>query len=101
MWTRNSPLAADHAAAGSFESAMQVGRRRYRLLLVVGPLTPLSCSTDKSPRSISPLSNPSSSKHTHPPTSTSPPTLPSHHSSSTSAATPRRPSCARCSPCRR
>jgi coatomer protein complex subunit alpha (xenin) len=27
MWTRNSPLAADHAAAGSFESAMQVGRR--------------------------------------------------------------------------
>jgi coatomer protein complex subunit alpha (xenin) len=27
MWTRNSPLAADHAAAGSFESAMQVSRR--------------------------------------------------------------------------
>ena len=24
MWVRNSPLAADHAAAGSFESAMQV-----------------------------------------------------------------------------
>lgn len=25
MWTRNSPFAADHAAAGSFETAMQVG----------------------------------------------------------------------------
>lgn len=24
MWTKNSPLAADHAAAGAFESAMQV-----------------------------------------------------------------------------
>lgn len=24
MWVRNSPLAADHAAAGNFESAMQV-----------------------------------------------------------------------------
>ncbi len=24
MWVRNSPLAADHAAAGAFESAMQV-----------------------------------------------------------------------------
>jgi coatomer protein complex subunit alpha (xenin) len=24
LWTRNSPFAADHAAAGSFESAMQV-----------------------------------------------------------------------------
>lgn len=27
MWVRNSPLAADHAAAGAFESAMQVGHR--------------------------------------------------------------------------
>jgi coatomer protein complex subunit alpha (xenin) len=26
MWVRNSPLAADHAAAGAFESAMQVSR---------------------------------------------------------------------------
>lgn len=26
MWTRNSPLAADHAAAGAFESAMQVSQ---------------------------------------------------------------------------
>ena len=26
MWVRNSPLAADHAGAGSFESAMQVCR---------------------------------------------------------------------------
>jgi coatomer protein complex subunit alpha (xenin) len=25
MWIKNSPLAADHAAAGAFESAMQVG----------------------------------------------------------------------------
>lgn len=25
LWTRNSPFAADHVAAGSFESAMQVG----------------------------------------------------------------------------
>ena len=28
MWVRNSPLAADHAAAGNFESAMQVSRAR-------------------------------------------------------------------------
>lgn len=26
MWVRNSPLAADHAAAGNFESAMQVSQ---------------------------------------------------------------------------
>lgn len=25
LWVRNSPFAADHVAAGSFESAMQVG----------------------------------------------------------------------------
>lgn len=28
MWVRNSPLAADHAAAGNFESAMQVSHYR-------------------------------------------------------------------------
>lgn len=27
LWTRNSPFAADHIAAGSFETAMQVGSR--------------------------------------------------------------------------
>ncbi len=27
QWTRNSPLAADHAAAGSFDTAMQVSAR--------------------------------------------------------------------------
>lgn len=27
LWTRNSPFAADHVAAGSFESAMQVCTR--------------------------------------------------------------------------
>ena len=25
LWTRNSPFAADHVAAGSFDTAMQVG----------------------------------------------------------------------------
>ena len=34
MWVRNSPLAADHAAAGSFESAMQV-----RLGVILAVLT--------------------------------------------------------------
>jgi hypothetical protein len=29
MWIRNSPLAADHAAAGAFESAMQVSQAFY------------------------------------------------------------------------
>lgn len=29
MWVRNSPLAADHAAAGAFESAMQVSLRSH------------------------------------------------------------------------
>jgi coatomer protein complex subunit alpha (xenin) len=49
MWVRNSPLAADHAAAGDFESAMQAslscvrGERRAD--------HPLSCSTVKSRRS--------------------------------------------------
>jgi coatomer protein complex subunit alpha (xenin) len=32
QWTRNSPLAADHAAAGSFETAMQVGSLRSQSL---------------------------------------------------------------------
>jgi len=35
MWIRNSPLAADHAAAGAFESAMQVGLCSSSLLLLL------------------------------------------------------------------
>ncbi len=39
LWVRNSPLAADHVAAGSFETAMQVGivclRSELRLMLAL------------------------------------------------------------------
>ena len=31
LWVRNSPLAADHVAAGSFETAMQVWNNTYFL----------------------------------------------------------------------
>jgi coatomer subunit alpha len=31
FWVRNSPFAADHIAAGSFETAMQVGHRHLHI----------------------------------------------------------------------
>ncbi|KAL7422515.1 hypothetical protein Q5752_003163 [Cryptotrichosporon argae] len=40
MWVRNSPLAADHAAAGSFESAMQLLNRQVAAVNFA-PLKPL------------------------------------------------------------
>jgi hypothetical protein len=90
MWTKNSPLAADHAAAGAFESAMQVSF-----------FFPLRCWKNKLTYSYSiakwPLwtlhrSNPYSYNATNPPTSLYPPT---HHYPllpSMSAGTPRPPS---------
>ena len=45
LWTRNSPLAADHVAAGSFESAMQVGSLASTYLSLL--MQPCSCSIDK------------------------------------------------------
>ena len=59
LWVRNSPLAADHAAAGAFESAMQV--RLYFENSQLDTKPDLSCSTDKWPLSIFYPSNLSSS----------------------------------------
>lgn len=59
LWVRNSPLAADHAAAGSFETAMQVCRASFDLessFVLISSL--LSSSTD---RRASSISHPSSS----------------------------------------
>jgi coatomer protein complex subunit alpha (xenin) len=44
MWMRNSPLAADHAAAGAFESAMQVS-----LLVLPAMCNALTLSASQSP----------------------------------------------------
>ena len=95
MWVRNSPLAADHAAAGAFESAMQVSvndscrdiNSRFN-----------SCSTDKWVQSISCLLSLCSSKHTNQPTFRSPSILLSLPSHSMSVAIPKPPRCARYSP---
>jgi len=47
MWIRNSPLAADHAAAGAYESAMQVGLSSFFPGLPLH-LTSPRCDTDMS-----------------------------------------------------
>ncbi|KIY66676.1 Coatomer, alpha subunit [Cylindrobasidium torrendii FP15055 ss-10] len=46
-WTRNSPLAADHIAAGSFESAMQLLNRQLGIVNF-SPLKPLFLSAYRS-----------------------------------------------------
>lgn len=69
LWARNSPFAADHAAAGQFESAMQVrGCIQPEELLSE---TIHSSSIARSARSISRPSNPSSSAYIVPLTSSS------------------------------
>jgi coatomer subunit alpha len=42
QWTRNSPLAADHAAAGAFETAMQVSLQVPRSMYTSAERKPLS-----------------------------------------------------------
>lgn len=55
LWVKNSPLAADHVAAGSFETAMQVSlfSSEFNVLILTTEakkVTLLSYSTDKSAR---------------------------------------------------
>lgn len=87
MWTKNSPLAADHAAAGAFESAMQVSQADE---LETQQLTS-SSSIAKWPLWTLHRSNPFSYNATNPPMSLSLPTHLYHLSHTTSAGTPRRP----------
>ena len=48
LWVRNSPFAADHAAAGSFETAMQVSTSFQVRVLNIDPLGPV-CIVTQSP----------------------------------------------------
>ena len=57
MWIRNSPLAADHAAAGNFESAMQLLNRQVAAVNFA-PLKPLFLSAYSASR-VSVPANPS------------------------------------------
>ncbi|MBW0521507.1 hypothetical protein O181_061222 [Austropuccinia psidii MF-1] len=49
LWVKNSPLAADHVAAGSFETAMQLLNRQVGAV-EFGPLKPLFLSTYQASR---------------------------------------------------
>jgi hypothetical protein len=96
MWIKNSPLAADHAAAGAYESAMQVSLVSLHSSLCNegnGQRIELttSCSIVKWPQSISNPSNPFSYNAINPPTSLYLPTHRFHLLSTISAGTPRRP----------
>lgn len=55
LWTRNSPLAADHVAAGSFETAMQLLNRQVGAVHFA-PLKPLFISTYQAARIYLPAS---------------------------------------------
>ena len=48
LWVRNSPFATDHAAAGSFETAMQVSTSFQVRVLNIDPLGPV-CIVTQSP----------------------------------------------------
>ena len=48
LWVRNSPFTADHAAAGSFETAMQVSTSFQVRVLNIDPLGPV-CIVTQSP----------------------------------------------------
>lgn len=55
LWVRNSPFAADHAAAGSFETAMQLLNRQFGVVNFA-PLKPFFLSTYRSSHAyLSPL----------------------------------------------
>ncbi|KAL0575215.1 hypothetical protein V5O48_006754 [Marasmius crinis-equi] len=57
LWVRNSPLAADHIAAGSFESAMQLLNRQLGVVNFI-PLKPLFLSVYRSAHTyLSPLAS--------------------------------------------
>ncbi|KAH9470729.1 hypothetical protein Pst134EA_004653 [Puccinia striiformis f. sp. tritici] len=55
LWVKNSPLAADHVAAGSFETAMQLLNRQVGAI-EFGPLKPLFLSTYQASRAYLPAS---------------------------------------------
>ncbi|KAG0142374.1 hypothetical protein CROQUDRAFT_135608 [Cronartium quercuum f. sp. fusiforme G11] len=55
LWVRNSPLAADHVAAGSFETAMQLLNRQAGVV-EFGPLKDLFLATYRSSRAYLPAS---------------------------------------------
>lgn len=61
LWTRNSPFAGDHIAAGSYETAMQV-RQRLNEHLGSSECYPYSCCTVNLALSISPSSSHCSSR---------------------------------------
>jgi coatomer protein complex subunit alpha (xenin) len=63
-WTRNSPFAADHIAAGSFETAMQVGARSALHCSVSTDTPARSFSTLSKEWSTLPRSNRYSCRHT-------------------------------------
>lgn len=52
-WSRDSPLAADHVAAGSFENAMQVMRRQLGIMDFV-PLKPLFLAIASASHAVAP-----------------------------------------------
>ncbi|THH32069.1 hypothetical protein EUX98_g2109 [Antrodiella citrinella] len=57
LWTRNSPFASDHAAAGAFESAMQLLSRQFGVVNFV-PLKPAFISIYRSSHTyLSPLAS--------------------------------------------
>lgn len=94
MWVRNSPLAADHAAAGTFESAMQVSHYYDQPKRSTAD-SRFSYSTVKLPRSNSHPSNHSSYNVTNRHTFPSPPIPRYRLFSSMSVGIPKRPRCAR------
>lgn len=63
VWTRNSPFAGDHVAAGSFETAMQVSVPLYMHSARTDTKSLSSCCSVSSVLSTSPSSNPCSSPH--------------------------------------
>jgi coatomer protein complex subunit alpha (xenin) len=89
FWVRNSPFAADHIAAGSFETAMQVGGVGCGVVRIPNRHFNFSCSIVSLALSTSNPSSHCSSRGTAPRTSGSRPTLSFHLFNCTSVGTPR------------
>jgi hypothetical protein len=98
FWVRNSPFAADHVAAGSFETAMQVGGVRSGVVWITNKHCYFSCSIVNLVLSTSNPSSRCSSLGTAPRTFGSHPTPSFHHCSCTFVGILRSRHLARCCP---